>query len=318
MSNIDKYIRSFDLLFDESNSKILVSELVELLKFTNNEQYFLKKNNSDFNLLEQFVYDISNFFLFNNKIEINNEIEVSFRLLNRYNKPHLDYDGIPIKPIFSYIVYLNNNKNNNDYSLFTNINNSSYKYKDYYDSDNVFYFVNPKVLKLIEFDSTKFYHNHISLENEMHVLLIDVWKIKGPIDLNIYNDDNNNLTVKYSKLNINESCIKTTVNLEKIILDKRALFDDIFYNNNINSYDFLHKCIINNCVNLLCNNEENNIDVTPKTSDSSQGCSNNKISDNYDFIQVEILNDNIGKQNIKKQSNDKKLKSIKFDIPHKD
>lgn len=292
MNNKNDFINCFDITFTNSNSDILLNDILELLKLTNNERLFLRKKNEEYNLLENFVHDISNFILSKVETENKDKIEVSFNLLNSYNKMHLEFEGIPINPIASLILYLNNNDKDNDYSLLTSINNSSYKYKDYYYSNNKFYFVNPKKLKLIRFDTSKYYHNHYSVNDKLNIVLIHLWKINNPIELNRYN--NNNAIKNTRNINlpikINESNCKCKLDLEKVIINKRDFYDNIFYTNNKHGYNFLHKSINDNIENSL---------------------------EHYDFVHFELLNGDLDKINNKTNNDDnkKKLNSIKFEIP---
>jgi hypothetical protein len=289
---------------DDGNLKFVVNGVIELLKLTNNKLMFLKNKTqtNKYNLLENFVYEISKKYLtcinrekaegkvycnLNEKtckIDIEDNIKISFKQLNSYNRMNLEFDLSPIKPVFSCMVYLNETSNNNTYSFFTNIDTSSYKYKSFYESNNVFNCVSPKLLNLITFDVSKYYHNHISENNDMNILLINFWENKNNIEMNIYNS-NDELVEKnknniYPKLTINKINNVLTINSKNHIFDNRMFYDSIFYKNDIISYFFL-KTITN--------------------------------AYSYDSINVEFSGKVDYTDNIESKTN--KLKSIKFLIP---
>jgi hypothetical protein len=207
-----------------------------------NETKLLNTDQSSFDLLEKYVYDISMFHFNRLNIEYNldkNYIEFWFKNIVDLNNYHFDCDEYERKinnnftyPLLSSITYLNDSIYP---TIITDIDLEKYKYKNFQNEKNIT-LVFPKKNKHIIFDGSKRHgvtsiFEEDNINNSRYIIAINLWNIK-PRNIEYYK--NCQTTKAYSR-EIQILSIQQCNEVENIIVVKNILnydfFENLFYKN---------------------------------------------------------------------------------------
>ena len=246
---------------DSSKEELYMSYYTNesLLSLKYHSAYILDNNKNRFDFIEKLVYDLSKFHLKNINMDIdkdNIKLEFWFKTTDSYGRVmHTDGDdnakalGKPSPvPLMSILLYFNNNNNP---TLITNIDEESYKYKNFTDENKNLSIVFPKKMRSIVFNGG-YFHSEINLfndENEIqelrNMLVIDVWHNYNPIRLPLYNS-NKYQSHMYDKNDGSNYIVKRNTVVKQISLSndsvlKNDFFLDILYRNHNRCYKFLSK-----------------------------------------------------------------------------
>jgi hypothetical protein len=245
---------------DSSKEELYMSYYTNesLLSLKYHSAYILDQNKNRFDFIEKLVYDLSKFHLKNINMDIdkdNIKLEFWFKTTDSYGRVmHTDGDdnakalGKPSPvPLMSILLYLNNNNNP---TLITNIDEESYKYKNFTDENKNLSIVFPKKMRSIVFNGG-YFHSEINLfndENEIqelrNMLVIDVWHNYNPIRLPLYNS-NKYQSHMYDKNDGSNYIVKRNTVTKQISLYDSVLnndfFSNILYRNDNRNYKFLSK-----------------------------------------------------------------------------
>lgn len=231
-----------------------------LLSLKQHSAYILDKEKEKFDFIEKLVYDLSKFHLRNINIDVDKSdivVEFWFKTSGSYDRiMHTDGDDNAISmgklcpvPLMSQLLYFNDNNNP---TLVTNIDEESYKYKQFTDENKNLFLVFPKKMRNIIFNGG-YFHSEINIFNEIdnntdlrNVLVVDIWHNYNPIGLPLYNSKK----YKSHTYHINEESnylFKKNSIVKHIPLDDSILnnnfFSEILYNRNNNVYNFLSKIL---------------------------------------------------------------------------
>jgi hypothetical protein len=248
---------------NSSNEELYLSyynnECLTSLKF--HSVFLLDKNKEKYDFIEKLVYDLSLFHLKNMNLVIDENIEIEFwfKTSGTYDDRavHIDEDvyskdmgKLTQSPILSIILCFNDNNNP---VFISNINEESYKYKNFTEENKNLCIIFPKKMRNIVFDGG-YYHSEINIFNYdinifqrelRNMLVINIWHNYKPIKIPIYNSE------KYKHHNYNKcedsnylfkknNIIKNiSLNESDKILNK-DFFSELLYNNNTN-FNFLSK-----------------------------------------------------------------------------
>ena len=214
-----------------------------------NNKYVLNIENQCFNLIEKFVFEISNFHI--TKINLNKSDICIEYFIENLTTTNMDIDYIKNKntfadykenyyPIITTITYLNDN---DIPDVLTNIDIESYMFKNI--NENVEFGLSfPKKLKHISFNGDKYYHgiNNILNKNDKRITLkINIWKsdannVNLHLNLNLNNVKSNFV---FSK---NDNIIET--------FEKSNVHNDIYLENNLLNEDFVENLLYRNSIYL--------------------------------------------------------------------
>lgn len=238
-----------------------------------NKTYVLNKEQSNFSLIEKYIYDIANFHCNNNSFNIN-DIFIEFWFKQEINNSiglnefHVDCDEYKkrtnynyIHPLLSCVTYFNNC---NFPLLLTEIDIDSYKYKDF-KHKNTIYISFPEEMKQVTFLGNTF-HGVIDIFNESSnnksferiILAINLWdKYPENVEYFKYNNKNNN---NIYNLNRDDSIINIIKNHDNIIIENtEKVFDYDFYNTML--YDKENFAIPTNIANIIKEKINSNISI---------------------------------------------------------
>jgi hypothetical protein len=246
---------------DSSKEELYMSYYTNesLLSLKYHSAYIVDKNKNRFDFIEKLVYDLSKFHLNHIKKDIDGDdikIEFWFKTTDSYGRiMHTDGDDNAIAlgkispvPLMSILLYLNNNNNP---TLITNIDEESYKYKNFTDENKNVSIVFPKKMRSIVFNGG-YFHSEINLfndENEIqelrNMLVIDVWQDYNPFGLPLYNS-NKYQSHMYDKYQESNYIIKRNTTTKQISLRNGSglnndFFSNILYRNDNRHYKFLSK-----------------------------------------------------------------------------
>jgi hypothetical protein len=237
------FLNNWNININELN---LINNLKKDITNIKNISLLLNTQKKSYNLIEQFVYEIALFHFnrLNIPFDSSKTIEFCFNT-NLNNNLQLEKNN-SVKPLLKTYTYLNDSKN---ISIITNIDNETYKYKNFVSSSNIYFYLN-KYLNHIAFEGGSFYHSNSifendNLNNDNLILTINLWD-KLPSNINIYNDDNLNLSYNTSTFNL--KFIEKSDNSKKIGIDNNVfkdLFENIFYRKDYNLYSELISLIEN-------------------------------------------------------------------------
>lgn len=245
---------------DSSKEELYMSYYTNesLLSLKYHSAYILDKKKNRFDFIEKLVYDLSKFHLKNINKDVDGDdikLEFWFKTTDSYGRiMHTDGDDNAIAigkvspvPLMSILLYLNNNNNP---TLITNIDEESYKYKNFTDENKNLSIVFPKKMRSIVFNGG-YFHSEINIfndENEIqelrNMLVIDVWQNYNPIGLPIYklhkyqshmydkNDESNYI--------IKRNTVAKQISLYDSVLNN-DFFSNILYRNDNRHYKFLSK-----------------------------------------------------------------------------
>lgn len=242
--NLSIFDTNFIDIKNEENYLPIFNE--ECLKTINTYSAYLLNKKNNFNKIEKFIYELTQFHMNKMNLDINSDninIEFWFKTSETYKKQlHTDGDDNSINsrkispcPIFTSLLYLNDHSNP---TFITNINEESYKYKNFENENSNLFFIFPKKLRNVIFDPS-YFHSEIDIFNEndikRNVLVINVWKNYKPINIPFYNNINKEYILentdeilinfkKYNYINNIEIDYEKTLNED--------FFTEILYRNN--------------------------------------------------------------------------------------
>lgn len=268
---------------------------VESILSLKSNPLMLNKSKTQMDIIEKLVFDISKFHLeqTNNDILSNNiHISFSFKTTNLqaqdkilhtiFENEDLTHKQIPKLSDMTILV----NLNDSDIStILTNVDEETYKFKNFHDENQNLCIVFPRQMRNIVFDG-KYFHgaaNLFSSSNniyeEQRMLEINIWKCDNPINLQVYSSDK----YKDYTYNSNDEFIKIFKNSKKI---KKISIDPI--NDKIINYDFLCDIFYKNDITQL--------------SKLSEYAKKNEIIDELYFLHKD------------KQNSQKSLQRFNFDL----
>jgi hypothetical protein len=172
-------------------------------------------------------------------------VEFSFKTnINNILKIETTETQIPIVKTFTYL-----NDNYDVSSIITNVNNETYKYKNYTETNYINFSIHKK-LNHISFDGGNIYHSENSqIDNDSLILILNLWN-EPPINVKS-NNLNNFLTISE---NIFDNKLNNIINIDKNnntkifevdnILFKKT-FEEIFYMKNYSIYSELNNLLSN-------------------------------------------------------------------------
>jgi len=255
----------------------LLNNIVLNAKKLENASFILNTKKEKYNLIEKFIYEIAHFHLKNLNIINYSSISIEFSFKNKFNNS-LELETYENEiPILKTLTFLNESEN---YSIITNIDNESYKFKNFGYDKNIYLCLHKK-LNHLSFDGGNFFHSDLiqnfnsNLADENLILLINIWNV-NLINKNIFSDDllgedtypANILTIDESndvkKIELqNKQCYNNF--FEKIFyLKEYNLYKDIY--NEINQEDktfdnfiFINENSIENSIEILSVRETINI-----------------------------------------------------------
>jgi len=270
-SNIGVY----DVNITNTNEKEILQILIDNCSksLINKNAFLLDLNKIEFNLIEKIVYDLSVFHLKNMNINIldNINIEFWFKTTGTYSVHfHTDKDdnsmnlrGISPTPLFTSLLYLTNNYNP---TLITNIDENSYKYKNFLNENSNLFLFFPKKMKNLLFNPS-FYHSELDIFDNLNknknrnVLVINVWKNYIPLELQFYENIEKDIYKKEKNIiNIKKNDIIKNINIENEIILNNIFFTELLYNKS-KKYHFIIKNILEKYINNENENNENNENV---------------------------------------------------------
>lgn len=243
---------------DSSNEELYMSYYNnECLSSKFHNSFLLDKNKEKIDFIEKLVYDLSLFHLKNIDMDIDDNIEIEFLFKTSVSKMHIEEDNyaneigkLSSTPILSILLQFNDTNNP---LLITNIDEESYKYKNFTGENKNLCIIFPKKMRNIVFDCN-YYHSEINIfnndiidsENEIsNMLVINIWHNYKPIKIPIYNcekykkhifnkcKESNFLFKKNNIINI------ISLNENEQILTK-DFFSDMLYKKNVD-FKFLSK-----------------------------------------------------------------------------
>jgi len=217
----------------------ITEDLDDLIPFTyENFEYTkllkIKSNIDEYDVLENIIFQISNFHLNRLNMKMDESIFIEFWLKNKTKTPnmHLDCDEYERKhnkkyfyPFLSCITYLNDHS---DPTFISNVDYEQYKYKDF-DTQLGFSLIFPEKGKHVCFDGSK-YHGVTCFDNEnlhRHILAINIWRDKKPKNVDYYETSNRlqlNPTIGFEDLEYNNIYLteNSSINI--------SIFDELLYN----------------------------------------------------------------------------------------
>jgi hypothetical protein len=229
--------------------------------FDTSTRYLLNTDQSNFDLLEKYIYDIAMFHFERLNIKYNKNINyIEFWYKNKVNLDnnfHFVCDEYEKKknnnyiyPLLSNIIYLNDNIYP---TIITNIDLEKYKYKEF-DNENDITIIFPKKNKHISFDGSNINGTYALFEENRedvprHLLSINLWN-KKPTNVEYYNSNEKEKLYNKQTLLINIDT-ETNCDFKKNIMVKDILnynfFENLLYKN-INQHliflDLLNKYYI--------------------------------------------------------------------------
>lgn len=234
--------------FHESIFLPMLSDECLIKRNKTNDAFLLEKNKTKYDFIEKLVYDMAKFQLDEMNIDINSSeinVEFWFKTTGTYDDSiHIDCDvnsfdtrRISRSSIFTSLLYLNDNANP---TLITDIDEDSYKYKNFTSENSNLILIFPKKMRNVVFNSG-YFHGEINIFNKLeeepprNLLLINVWKNYCPLNIPFYE------SLKYefysfekneSVININKDNFMKKINTVDSLILNDVFFTELLYRNN--------------------------------------------------------------------------------------
>ena len=238
---------------------LLSSDNVDLNKLEKNKSYLYQYNKDKYCNIEQIVNAISQYHIKHHD-GINPDPIVEFSVIgsnntftNVYDKPYYNIQNTKVFPVFSIITNFDDNACQ---LVLTNVDNDTYKYKDFDTQTDI------SVVSLAKYQNIAFnsnlYHGYNNLLNKscselsQTCLLINIWNnIKTDIP---YFLPDNNCNYNDISINIDTSSCKPTIN--EYNGNVTEFFDDLLYQH---VCDFKPENKINTSLYKIIFNDKSNI-----------------------------------------------------------
>ncbi len=235
------------------NNNFETDILINISKILKNKSFLLINPSIEYNMLEQFIYNIAKYHTYNeDNTDLNCNFEnksIEFKFINNNelyneNKSILDqeFNNSINSESLNIITYLTNS---NKITIVSEMNIDEYKYKKYLNTN--FALSSHKKYKQLVFNNAKHIHcySNISTLNETYediMLIIKIWDTK-PNNISYFNNSifQKKYCTQYNEdiLKHNYDIIETMENVNNIITledDFSKILENIFYNEDQSIY----------------------------------------------------------------------------------